>query len=115
MSNSSHGGTGHFWMQRLTAVALLPVTIWFCFSLASMPQMSHAALQDWLQSPLNASLMLVVVAVGLYHAKLGLQVIIEDYVADTATRAISIMAVTLVCGLFAIIGVVSVLKLSFGA
>lgn len=115
MSNNSHGGTGHFWVQRVTAVALIPLTLWFCFSLARMPQMNYEHLAAWLQSPLNATLMIIVVAVGLYHAKLGLQVIIEDYVADRGARMMSILAVTLVCGLFAVLGVVSVLKISLGA
>lgn len=114
MSSNNHGGTGHFWVQRVTAVALIPLTIWFCFSLARMPYMSHANLSAWLQSPLNATLMIIVVAVGLYHAKLGLQVVIEDYIADRGKRMMSILGVTLVCGLFGVLGVVSVLKISLG-
>ncbi len=114
MSNK-HGGTGHFWVQRLTAVALIPLTIWFCFSLAKMPQMSHANLSAWMQSPFNAALMILVISVGLYHGKLGLQVIAEDYISNRSTRTITIAIVTMICALFAVIGIVSVLKLSFGA
>ena len=113
--SGSNGGTGHFWVQRLTAIALTPLTIWFCFSLASLPQMTHASLSTWLSSPFNAALMVLVIGVGLYHAKLGLQVIAEDYIADRSTRTIVIGAVTIICALFAVIGIVSVLKLSFGA
>jgi len=115
MSGSSHGGTGHFWVQRLTAVALIPLTIWFCYSLATMPEMSHAALTDWMRSPFSASLMILVVVVGLYHGKLGAQVIIEDYISDRSVRMYSIGAIVLVFTMFAIVGVVSVLKLSLGA
>jgi len=114
MSNK-HGGTGHFWAQRLTAIALVPLTIWFCFSLASLPQMTHASLSSWLHSPFNAALMILVITVGLYHGKLGLQVIAEDYISNRSTRTIVIAAVTMICVLFAVIGVVSVFKLSFGA
>ncbi len=114
MSNSN-GGTGHFWVQRLTAIALIPLTIWFCFSLASLPRMSYANLSAWMQSPFSAAMMILVIAVGLYHAKLGLQVIAEDYIADRSIRTIVIAAVTMICALFAVIGIVSVLKLSFGA
>ena len=114
MSNN-HGGTGHFWVQRLTAVALVPLTIWFCFSLASLPQMSHANLSGWMHSPFNAALMILVITVGLYHGKLGLQVIVEDYISDRSKRVIIIAAITMICALFAVIGVVSVLKLSLGA
>ncbi len=114
MSNK-HGGTGHYWVQSLTAVALVPLTIWFCFSIASLPQMSHANLSAWMNSPFNAAMMILVITVGLYHAKLGLQVIAEDYISNRSTRVITIASVTMICALFAVIGVVSVLKLSFGA
>jgi len=114
MSNS-HGGTGHFWVQRLTAIALVPLTIWFCFSLASLPKMSHANLVAWLHSPFNAAMMILVIAVGLYHAKLGLQVIVEDYISNRNTRVVTIGTITMACALFAVIGIISVLKLSFGA
>lgn len=114
MSGSSHG-TGHFWVQRLTSVALIPLVLWFCFSVALLPQMTHEQLEMWLRSPLNATLMLLVITVGLYHGKLGVQVILEDYVSDLNKRSLSIAAVTLVFGLFAALGVVSVLKISLGA
>lgn len=115
MSGKSHGGTGHFWIQRLTAVALIPLTIWFCFSLASMAGTSYQNLATWLQSPFSAALMILVIGVGLYHGKLGMQVILEDYVSDRNIRMLSIGAITLVFFMFAIVGIVSVLKLSLGA
>ena len=114
MSNN-HGGTGHFWVQRLTAVALIPLTIWFCFSLASMADMTQANLAAWLRSPFNAALMILVIGVGLYHGKLGMQVVIEDYVSDRNVRMYSMGAITLVFVMFAIVGFVSVLKLTLGA
>jgi succinate dehydrogenase / fumarate reductase membrane anchor subunit len=114
MSGSSHG-TGHFWVQRLTSVALIPLALWFCFSVASLPQMTHEQLTAWLHSPLNATLMILVITVGMYHGKLGLQVIIEDYVSNLNRRSLLIAAVTLISGLFAALGVVSVLKISLGA
>lgn len=114
MSGSSHG-TSHFWVQRLTSVALVPLTLWFCFSVASLPQMTHDQLSAWLQSPLNATLMILVVSVGLYHGKLGLQVVIEDYVSNLNRRFLMITVITLLFGLFAVLGVVSVLKISLGA
>lgn len=113
--SGNNGGTGHFWVQRLTAIALVPLTIWFCFSIASLPQMTHATLRAWMHSPFNAAMMILVIAVGLYHGKLGLQVIAEDYISDRSTRVITIATVTMICVLFAVIGIVSVLKLSFGA
>ena len=77
--------------------------------------MTHASLSSWLNNPFNAALMVLVIGVGLYHAKLGLQVIVEDYIANRNTRMLMIGSITMICALFAVIGVVSVLKLSFGA
>lgn len=114
MSGNSHG-TSHFWVQRLTAVALIPLTIWFCFSLASMAGMSQENLVAWLKAPFSAALMILVIGVGLYHGKLGMQVILEDYVSDRNIRTIGMGAITLVFFMFAIVGIVSVLKLSLGA
>lgn len=115
MSGNTHGGTGHFWVQRLTAVALIPLTIWFCFSLASMAGTTQENLAAWLQSPFSAALMILVIGVGLYHGKLGLEVVIDDYISDRNVRMISKGAITLVFGMFAIVGTVSVLKLTLGA
>ena len=113
-SQGNSHGTAHFFVQRLTAIALVPLTLWFCFSLARLPQMNHANLSAWLHSPLNATLMILVVGVGLYHAKLGLQVIVEDYVANRNTRLLANTAITLLSVLSAVLGVVSVIKISLG-
>ncbi len=111
---SAKSGTHHFVVQRLTALALVPITIWFCFSLAAMPQMDYANFISWLQSPVSASLMIITVLVTFYHAYLGLQVVIEDYISDHATRLAAIIAVQFICILMGVIGVVSVLKIATG-
>ena len=71
----------HFLHQRLTALALLPLVIWFGFAVAKLPGASHADVLGWLQSPINAALLALTLAVGLYHGTLGVQVVIEDYVS----------------------------------
>ncbi len=111
---SAKSGTGHFIVQRLTALALIPITLWFCFSLAAMPQMDYASFTAWLQSPFSAAMMLLTVVVVFYHAYLGLQVVIEDYVSDHGIRLIAIIAVQFICILMAVVGIVSVLKIATG-
>lgn len=79
-------GIGHWWHQRLTAAALVPLTLWFCFSIAALPGAEFESVRLWLTTPLNAVLSIVTIAVALYHGYLGVQVIVEDYVQTTWAR-----------------------------
>jgi len=111
---SAREGTSHFWHQRLTALLLIPLVLWVGFSIAALPA-DHATLVDWVQNPLvTVALVLLVMAV-FYHAQLGLQVVIEDYVSSHARRTLALLTSNLLCLLFGIIGVISVLKISFGS
>ncbi len=111
---SARSGTGHFIAQRLTALALVPLSVWFCFSLASMPQMDYATFSAWLSSPISSSLMILTILTTFYHLHLGVQVVIEDYISDHAIRIVGIIAVQFVSILLAVTGVVSVLKVAMG-
>ncbi len=110
---SAREGTTHFWRQRLTALILIPLVLWFGFSLASMP-VDHATLVGWIQQPAVAIGLILLILSTFYHTQLGLQVVIEDYVSTHSTRTASIIVVNFLCLSFAIIGVVAVLKISFG-
>ncbi len=112
---SAKEGTGHFWYQRLTALALAPLCLWFCFSIASLPQMSYDTFTTWLSSPFSAIMLILVLATAFFHASLGLQVIIEDYVSSTPLRTAGIIAVKLLCVALAVTGIFSVLKIAFGS
>ena len=111
---SAKDGTRHFWHQRLTALIQLPLVLWFAFSIAVIP-LDHATLVAWVQQPLVTVLLLLLILSIFYHAKLGLSVVIEDYVSSHARRTPMLLLVSAACLLFAAIGVVSVLKISFGA
>ena len=111
---SAREGTGHFWHQRLTSLLLVPLVLWLGFSLASMP-VDHATLVGWIAQPLVTVALVLLISVVFYHAKLGLQVVIEDYVASHASRTVVLLLANLVCLLFGLVGVVSVLKIAFGA
>jgi len=77
---AAHGGTHHWWIQRATAVVMVPLILWFAFSLAALGAADHATASAWLAHPVNAVLALVLIAAMFHHLHLGLQVIIEDYI-----------------------------------
>jgi succinate dehydrogenase / fumarate reductase membrane anchor subunit len=111
---SAGEGTSHFWHQRLTALLLIPLTLWIGFSIAALP-VDHATLVSWIQQPLVTVVLVLLIMVAFYHAQLGLQSVIEDYVAAHASRTFVLLGSNLVCLLFGTVGVISVLKISFGA
>jgi len=108
-------GATHWWNQRLTAIALIPLLLWFSFSVALLAVADYQTVIAWIASPLSTVLMILALSVGFYHGYLGLQVIIEDYVAHEAIKMVLLIGVALVAVLFATLGVVAVLKISFGA
>jgi succinate dehydrogenase / fumarate reductase membrane anchor subunit len=111
---SAKEGTGHFWHQRLTSLLLIPLVLWVGFSLAALP-VDHATLVGWIQQPWASVALVLLVIVVFYHAQLGLQVIIEDYISSHSKRTVTLLLTNLVCLLCGTIGVISVLKISFGA
>jgi len=110
---SAKEGTSHFWTQRLTALALIPLVLWLCFSIASLPGMDYVSVREWLSSPFTAIVMILLLITGFYHAKLGLQMVIEDYVGNHATRTVAIIAVTMLSAVLAVTGIFSVLRIAF--
>jgi len=110
---SAKEGTDHFWVQRLTAIALIPLVIWIAFAIARLPSMSQADIQAWLSSPFSAVMMILFVLAAFWHARLGLQMVIEDYVGNHAVRTAAIIGVTLLSFALAVVGVFSVLRIAF--
>lgn len=111
---SAKDGVAHWWAQRVTAVALLPLLLWLTASLAASAGMDHAAAREWLSSPLTAILMILLIGTGFHHAQLGVQVVIEDYVHTEWLKTASIMAVKLAAVALAVAGVFSILMIAFG-
>lgn len=107
-------GVGHWWAQRVTSVALVPLLLWFVASLIGLVGADHAAFSAWLRQPFNAMLMTVLLAAGFYHLQLGLQVIIEDYVHHAAAGVAANILVKFAVVLLALSGIFSVLKIAFG-
>ena len=112
---SAKGGSGHWYSQRTTAVALVILGLWFVASLAMLgPGAAHEAVTHWLASPFSAAMAVLLVLVGAWHALLGLQVVVEDYVGDKGTRVVVLVAIKFALVVAALIGVLAVLRLAFG-
>lgn len=111
---SAKEGVGHWWHQRLSAIALVPLTLWFGFSIALMGTADYYTVVSWLEKPLNAGLMMLVLGVGFWHGALGLQVIIEDYVATEWRKITLLLLVQFGAVAFALAAILSVLLIMLG-
>ena len=112
---SAKDGVHHWIWQRLTAVALIPLTLWFVCSLVLMTGSDHAAVAAWIARPHVAVLLAVLVATLLHHSQLGLQVVIEDYVHTRWVNLSMLLLVKFAHVLLAAAGIFAVLKIAFGA
>lgn len=108
---SAKEGVGHWWAQRVTALALVPLAIWFVASIVSLTGASHAAVVDWIASPLPALLLVLLIVATFYHGQLGLQVVIEDYVHAEGLKVALILLVKGVAVLLALAAVFAVLRM----
>ena len=113
---SAKGGSGHWYAQRVTAVALVVLGCWFFASLAMLGAgATHDSVTHWLRSPFSAVMAVLLVAVAAYHAQLGLQVVFEDYVSDKGARLVVLVALKFALVVAALIGMLAVLRIAFGA
>ena len=104
---SAKHGLSHWIAQRVTAIALVPLTIWFVSLVAFMKSSNYETAIETVSNPLNATLFLLLIIATFWHAQLGLQVVIEDYIANKMTRMTLIIITKFI---FAIIGVLSALS-----
>lgn len=112
---STRQGSHHWLMERVTSVALVPLTLWFIVAAVSLSGATYEEVRAWLAAPLNTTAMLLLIIATFWHALLGVQVIIEDYVHQETVKLASLMAAN-----FALIAVglacaVAVLKVSLGS
>lgn len=110
---SAKSGTHHWWAQRVTAVALVPLTLWFVFALATHAGADHAAATAWLSQPVNAILALLLIAATFHHLHLGLQVVIEDYIHAEGPKIAILLAVKLASIALGVAAAFAVLKVAF--
>ncbi len=106
-------GVHHWWLQRLTSVALVPLSIWFAVSLLWLPSFDHVTVVSWMGQSWTAVLLILLVLVGTWHSQLGVQVVIEDYMQDAAKTLMLVLS-TFVHVAVAVAGVFAVLKVALG-
>jgi len=108
-------GVGHWKLQRLTALANVPLVLWFVFSAMALSGSGYEAVRAWLSSPVTASLMVLLIISLFTHARVGVQVVIEDYVHHEGAKIASLAALTLAVWALGVACTVAVLKVSIGS
>jgi succinate dehydrogenase / fumarate reductase membrane anchor subunit len=111
---SAKDGVGHWWAQRLTAIALIPLVVWFAVSLVILSGADYTVVRAWIGSPLVMMLLILTIGVGLHHGQLGMQVVIEDYVGSDGWKLALIVIVKFIAVLFGLGAIVAILRIGFG-
>jgi succinate dehydrogenase / fumarate reductase membrane anchor subunit len=111
---SAKSGVHHWWSQRLTSIALVPLTMWFVVSLLSLPSLDHVTVVAWMAQSWTALLLVLLVLVATYHSQLGVRVVVEDYVHNTGSRTLILVLLTFLHAFLAVAGVFAILKVAFG-
>ena len=111
---SAKEGVHHFWAQRITAVALIPLVVWFAISLIMMSGADYNVVRAWIGSPVVMVLLMLTIVIGLHHGQLGMQVVIEDYVHNEGMKLALVVLMRFVAVLFGLAAIVAILRIGFG-
>jgi succinate dehydrogenase membrane anchor subunit len=110
---SAREGVEHWWMQRVTAAALIPLTLWFVVSLIALTGSDYNAFIAWLKAPFVAILMVLVLVALFHHMALGLQVVVEDYVHSDRAKIPTVVTIRLACFALAVAGIFATVRIAF--
>jgi succinate dehydrogenase / fumarate reductase membrane anchor subunit len=111
---SAKEGVHHWWVQRLTSVALVPLTVWFVVSLLSLPSFDHATIVAWMGQLWTAVFLILLVLTAAWHSQLGVRVVVEDYVHGSGMKSLALALVTFFHVVVATAGVLAILKVALG-
>ncbi len=112
-TGSAKEGVHHWWSQRLTSIALVPLTIWFVVSLLSLPSFDHVTVISWVAQSWTALLLILFILVATWHSQLGVRVVVEDYVHG-GSKTLTLVLITFIHAVVAAAGIFAVLKVAFG-
>ena len=110
---AAHAGTGHAWAQTVTAIALVPLSLWFVCGMIRMIGASRHDVAAWLSGPVPMVLMVLLIVATFHHLQLGVQAVIDDYVREPGLRLGSLLLVKAAAVVLALLCIVSVLRLGF--
>ena len=111
---SAKEGVHHFWAQRITAVALIPLVVWFAISLIMLSGADYAVVRAWIASPVAMVLLVLTIVIGLHHGQLGMQVVVEDYVHNEGMKLALIVLMRFIAVFFGLAAIVAILRIGFG-
>ena len=111
---SAKHGFSHWWLQRISAIALIPLTIWFVFSMVCLSSSGYYEAIEWLSSPFNAAIMLLFTLTALFHGQTGLQTVIEDYIHSTWLNLTLLLSVKFASVVLAVLAIISIMKIVLG-
>jgi succinate dehydrogenase / fumarate reductase membrane anchor subunit len=112
---TAKSGTDHWWKQRVTAISNLGLVLWFVISLVRLPDLTYPTIIAWLQQPIAAVPMVLMIVSVFYHFRLGSQVLIEDYVHHEGNKVLAVLLLNFFALALGFTAVFSVLKIAFGA
>ena len=110
---SAKEGTHHWWAQRVTAIALIPLSLWFVISLMSVVRADYVTAIEWIGHPVVSALLIVLIFTTFYHAILGMQVVIEDYIHQEWAKITSLLAVKFILVVLGTAAIIAVLRIAF--
>jgi len=111
---SAKEGVEHWWLQRITAAALVPLSVWFVIAIIRLVGADIETVRDWVSTPMPAILLVLLLIATFWHASLGLQVVVEDYVHTPLAKLGLVIVVRLGCFAFAVAGIFAVLSMALG-
>jgi succinate dehydrogenase / fumarate reductase, membrane anchor subunit len=111
---SAKQGVHHWWAQRITAVALIPLVAWFAISLIMMSGADYAVVRAWIGSPVVMVLLTLTIVIGLHHGQLGMQEVVEDYVHSEGLKLALIVLLRFTAVFFGLAAIVAILRIGFG-
>jgi succinate dehydrogenase / fumarate reductase, membrane anchor subunit len=114
-TGSAKDGTERWWAERVTSVALVPLTLWFLFSLLLLPSLDFAVIRTWMAVPISGFLSVLLVAVLTYHAYLGTTVVVEDYVHADGPKLVLLLSLRFLYVLCGGAGIFAILRIAFGS
>ena len=111
---SAKSGFHHWWVERVSGAALVPLGLWFAFAVAALPNYEHATVSQFIRQPCHAVLLVLLAATASYHSRMGLQVVVDDYVHSKGAKLVVTLLLNFIHAVLGVAMVLAVVRLSLG-